>query len=47
MQKEVPFHTKVTGLWSSFLQDFVKLLSPNRLQKGVDKFMEFPPNGDN
>lgn len=45
--KETLLHTKVTGLWNSFLQDFVETQSPNRLQNGADRFMEFTPNGCN
>lgn len=45
--KEILLHTKVTGLWNSFLQDFVETPNPNRLQNGADKFMEFTLNGYN
>lgn len=45
--KEILLHTKVTGLWKSFLQDFVETPNPNRLQNGADKFMEFTLNGYN
>lgn len=46
-RKEILLNTEVTGLWNSFLQDFVETQSPNRLQNGADKFMEFTSNSYN